>query len=329
MKSARYLVAAALLAACTAVFAQGAWKPERNVEILVGASPGAGTDKTARMVQKLWQQEKMLDVPSIVSNRPGGGGAVSWAYLAQRQGDPHVLLVTSYNIVTNHITGKSKLTYTDFTPIALLISEYIAYTVKPDSQYRNLQDVLAALKKDPRAVAVGLSSSLGGANHIALGLLLKAAGVDASKVRIVVFNSGGESMTALLGGHVDMMVAAGSAVAPQAASRQVQPLAIAAPARIGGPFASVPTLKELGIPVEADNWRIVIAPKGISPQQVAFWDTAFKRLAQSEEWKKELASNHLSNNYLDSAHTRKYLDAQYTEVRDMLVELGLAKAAKP
>ncbi len=253
----------ALLAACClqpAAHAQTAWKPERNVEILVGAAPGAGTDKTARMVQKLWQQEKALDVPSVVVNRPGGGGAVSWAYLGQRQGDPHLLLVTSYNIVTNHITGKSKLTYTDFTPVALLISEYIAYTVSAESKYKTLQEVVAALKKDPRAVSVGLSSSLGGANHIALGLAMKAAGIEVSKMRIVVFNSGGESMTALLGGHVDMMVASGSAIANQASGNVVHPLAFAAPKRLGGPFAPVPTLTELGYPVVADNWRIVIAP---------------------------------------------------------------------
>ena len=310
-----------------AAHAQTAWKPERNVEILVGAAPGAGTDKTARMVQKLWQQEKTLDVPSVVVNRPGGGGAVSWAYLAQHQGDPNILLVTSYNIVTNHITGKSKLTYTDFTPIALLLSEYIAYTVSAESKYKTLQDVIAALKKDPRAVSVGLSSSLGGANHIALGLAMKAAGIDVNKMRVVVFNSGGESMTALLGGHVDMMIASGSAISAQTAGKVLRPLAFAAPKRLGGPFAPVPTLTELGYPVVADNWRIVIAPKGLTPAQTEFWDSAFRALAGSEEWKQELESYHLANNYLDSKDTRRYLDAQYQEVRDMLAELGLAKPA--
>lgn len=319
------LVAAALLP--LHAHAQAAWSPERNVEILVGAAPGAGTDKTARRVQKLWQEEKTLDVPSVVVNRPGGGGAVSWAYLGQRAGDPHALLVTSYNIVTNHITGKSKLTYTDFTPIALLLSEYIAYTVSANSKYATLQEVIAALKKDPRSVSVGISSSLGGANHIALGLAMKAAGIDPARMRIVVFNSGGESMTSLLGGHVDMMVASGSAIAAQVAGKVARPLAFAAPKRLGGPFATVPTLTELGYPVVADNWRIVLAAKGITAAQTAFWDGAFRKLAASAEWNKELESQHLTNSYLDSRETRRYLDAQYGEVREMLTELGLAKPA--
>jgi putative tricarboxylic transport membrane protein len=319
------IVSAALLAPAISP-GQTPWKPEKSLELVVGSAPGTGTDKTARMIQKIWQEEKALDVPSVVVNKPGGGGAVSWAYLNQRQGDAHSLLVTSYNIVTNHITGKSPLTYTDFTPIALLISEYIAFSVKADSSTKTVHDVITALKKDPRALSVGLSSSIGGANHIALGLLMKAVGVDVNKMRVVVFNSGGESMTALLGGHVDMMVASGSAIAPQVASGSLRALAFAAPSRIGGPFATVPTLAELGLRVTADNWRIVIAPKGITAQQTAYWDAAFRKLASSTDWKRELESNYLSNNYLDSTKTRHYLDVQYNEVKSVLTELGLAKS---
>jgi len=321
--------ALALLAPVPAA-AQSAWKPERAVEIIVGATPGAGTDKAARMVQSLWQQKNTLGVPSVVNNKPGGGGAVSWAYLGQKQGDAHSMLVTSYNIVTNHITGKSKLTYTDFTPIALLISEHITYCVKRDSQYKTLAEAINALKKDPRSVSVGISSSLGGANHIALGLLMKAAGVDVHKMRIVVFNSGGESMTALLGGHVDMMVASTSAVAAQASAGTILPLAVSAPRRITGPLATIPTTVESGYKVVADNWRIVIAPKNLSEAQIAYWDHAFRTLTSSDEWRAELDKGSLSNNYLNSADTHKYLDAEYADVRGMLIELGLAKpAVKP
>lgn len=324
------ILSALVLLAPLPATAQGAWKPERAVEIVVGATPGAGTDKAARMVAGLWQQKNTLGVPAVVNNKPGGGGAVSWAYLNQKQGDAHSLLLTSYNIVTNHITGRSKLTYTDFTPIALLISEHITYCVKRDSQYKTLAEAINSLKKDPRSVSVGISSSLGGANHIALGLLMKAAGIDVHKMRIVVFNSGGESMTALLGGHVDMMIASTSAVAAQASAGTITPLAISASRRMTGPLASAPTTVESGYKVVADNWRIVIAPKNLSEAQIAYWDHAFRTLTSSDEWRAELDRGSLSNNYLNSTDTRKYLDAQYTEVRGMLVELGLAKpAVKP
>lgn len=135
------IVLAGAMAAPPSAAGETAWKPEKTVELLVGSAPGTGTDKTARMIQKIWQEEKALAIPLVVVNKPGGGGAVSWAYLNQRQGDARTLLVTSYNIVTNHITGKSHLTYTDFTPIALLISEYIAYSVKPDSPMKTIHDL--------------------------------------------------------------------------------------------------------------------------------------------------------------------------------------------
>ncbi|MFN9490328.1 MAG: tripartite tricarboxylate transporter substrate binding protein, partial [Betaproteobacteria bacterium] len=129
-----------LAAASAAASAQGAWKPERNVEIIVGSSAGTGTDRTARLIQKIWQDQKALPVPVAVVNRPGGGGAVSWAYLAGRGGDAHALLVTSYNLVTNHITGRSPQNYSDFTLISLLVSEYIGFAVRPDSPYRTLAE---------------------------------------------------------------------------------------------------------------------------------------------------------------------------------------------
>jgi putative tricarboxylic transport membrane protein len=320
------LLAAALAAANVAGYAQSGWKPEKSIEIVVGSSAGTGTDKTARLIQGLWQEHKMMDFPATVVNRPGGGGAISWAYLNQRAGDPHVLLVTSYNIVTGHINGTSKLTYTDFTPITLLLSEYIAYSVRADSPIKSVGDLVSVLKKDPAAIPIGISSSVGGANHIALGLLMKAAGIDVKKMKVVVFPGSGAATAALLGGHVALFVNSLSATAGSFANGTSRPLAIAAPKRAPGIYAPVPTLSELGMPVIADNWRLVLAARGLSEAQVSYWDNSFKRLAASEEWNKELQANHMSNNYLTSAETLRYIKQQYGEIKEILTDLGLARA---
>lgn len=326
MRTSLYLLlAGALATASVGGHAQSGWKPEKNVEIVIGSSAGTGPDRAARIMQRIWQEQKMVDVPAAVVNKPGGGGAISWAYLNQRAGDGHFLLITSYNIVTNHITGKSNLTYTDFTPISLLISEYIAYTVRADSPIRSVADLIDTLKKDPGAVPVGISSSAGGANHIALGVFMKAAGIDLNKMKVVVFSGTNESLAALLGGHVGLWINSGSANAPPFTNGTTRPLAVAAPKRLPGIYASVPTLAELGFPVTANNWRLVIAPKGLSAAQTAYWDDTFRRLAASEEWNKELDANYFSNNYLGSADTRKYLDQQYGEVKQILTEIGLAR----
>jgi putative tricarboxylic transport membrane protein len=318
-------MAAVLTVAGGVTHAQTAWKPERNIEIIVGSSAGTGTDRTARLMQKIWQEQKALPVTTTVINKPGAGGAVAWAYLVPKAGDAHFLQVSSYNLVTNHITGRSNLTYTDFTPISLLISEYIGFAVKADSPYKTMADLAKALKDDTASVTVGTSSSAGGANHIAVGLLAKAAGADVKKLKVVIYSGGGEALAAVLGGHVTLWVNSASSLAAPYAAGTIRPLAIASPQRLPGALANLPTAKEAGLNVVADNWRLVIAPKGLSAPQVTYWDSTFKALTQSREWSDDLAAAQMSNSYRNSADTTRYIAEEYGEIKGMLTELGLAK----
>jgi putative tricarboxylic transport membrane protein len=305
--------------------AQSAWKPERNIEIIVGSTPGTGTDRTARLIQKIWQEQKALPVTSTVLNKPGAGGAVGWAYLGPKAGDAHYLQVASYNIVTNHITGRSNLTYTDFTPISLLISEYISFAVKADSPYKTLADLAKALRENPESAPIAASSSAGGANHIAAALLAKVAGADLKRLKVVIYGGAGEVMSATMGGHVVAMVNSASSIAASHASGTIRVLAIAAPQRLPGALANLPTAKEAGFPMVADNWRLLIAPKGLNAPQVAYWDNTFKTLTQSKEWNDDLAAAQMSNGYRNSADTTRYIAEEYGNIKAILTELGLAK----
>lgn len=318
-------IATVLTFAGSAAHAQSAWKPERNIEILVGSTPGTGTDRTARLMQKIWQEQKLLPVTTTVVNKPGAGGAVGWAYLGPKAGDGHYLMVTSYNLVTNHITGRSNVTYSDFTPISLLISEYIGFAVKADSPYKTLADLAKALKDDAGSVTVGTSSSAGGANHIAVGLLAKAAGADVKKLKVVIYSGGGEALAAVLGGHVTLWVNSASSLAVPHAAGTMRTLAIASPQRLPGALANLPTATEAGLKVVADNWRLVIAPKGLSAAQVSYWDNAFKTLTQSKEWNDDLAAAQMSNSYRNSADTTRYIADEYGDIKAILTELGLTK----
>lgn len=329
MKSGVMLLAAAVFgAAGQGALAQGAWKPERSIELIVGSSAGTGTDRTARLIQKIWQEQRAMSVPVAVLNKPGAGGAVAWAYMAAKAGDAHFLQVTSYNLVTNHITGRSTQTYTDFTPISLLISEYIGFAVKADSPYRTLAELAKALRENPEAVPIGTSSSAGGANHIAAGLLARAAGADVKRLKVVIYNGGGEALAATLGGHVAVWVNSASSIAAPYAAGSIRPLGIASPQRLPGALARLPTAKEAGFSVVADNWRLLIAPKGLGAAQVAYWDNTFRTLTQSREWNDDLAAAQMSNSYRNSAETAKYIAEEYNDIRDILAELGLAKPAK-
>lgn len=317
------LVAAAVLAWGSAHAA--GWKPEKNVELVVGSSPGSGTDVTARVIQKIIHDQKMLDAPVSVVNKPGGGSAIAFAYLAQHAGDPHFMVVGSYNLVTNQITGKSKIGIADFTDLAFLFNDYIAFNVKADSPIKSGKDLIARLKKDPKSVVFGVSSSVAGANQIALALVTKAAGIDPKQLKVVVFSSGGRSATAVLGGHVDVQVVSASVAAKLVAAKGLRILAVAAPKRLGGALAAVPTWRELGVPVTATNWRVMFAAKGLKDDEVAYWDAFFKQLTDTAEWQHYLKESFSDNAYRNSAETTKFLEGEYAQVKAILTELGLAK----
>jgi putative tricarboxylic transport membrane protein len=119
-------VAASLVARAEA---QSSWKPERNVEIIVGTSPGGGQDRSARAVHRLLQEKSLIDVPASVVNKPGAGSALGYAYLGQHPKDAHFIMLATTPLITNPITGLQKITYADLTPLAMLFEEYIVASV--------------------------------------------------------------------------------------------------------------------------------------------------------------------------------------------------------
>lgn len=321
---------ASVVATAVLLFSAGqvpaqSWKPEKNIEIVVGVGPGGGVDRAARLIQKLWQERSIVGVPTAVVNRPGGGGAVAWNYLNQHAGDGHFIAFITPALITNHLGGRSPLSYQDVTPLAQLGSEYLVFAVKTDSPLRTGKDVAERLRKDSSSLSVAVGSTLGGVLHLAMAQVAKAAGGDARKLRTVVFNSSAESVTALLGGHVDLMVNTPVNTQQQLKSGMLRVIAVAAPQRLAAPFAEAPTWKEQGINVVGSNWRGVIGPRAIGEAQIAYWSEALAAIARSDEWRKELERTLYVNNFMTSAEARKFLEAQSNELRPLLIELGLAK----
>jgi putative tricarboxylic transport membrane protein len=312
--------------ASPAAFSQSApWKPARTVEIVVGVGPGGGIDRTARFMQKVLQDHHLIDVTSTVVNKPGGGSTISLAYLNQRAGDAQVWEISATSLLTNHITGKSSYGYKDFTPVSMLYDEYIGFLVRADSPLKTGKDLLNALKTSPESLPIGIATSSGNTNHIAAGLAAKLAGGDVRKLKVVIFGSGGESMTALLGGHVAVVATPAANAIPHMQAGRMRVLAVAAPARLEGALSTVPTWMEQGANIVVTNWRPVIGPKGWTAPQIAYWENVFARLTSSDEWKQEVAKNGGVNHYMNSRDLAAYFDAQYAQFRPILSDLGLAK----
>lgn len=300
------------------------WKPEKAVEIVVPAAPGGGNDVVARTIQKILTNQRLVESSMQVVNKPGGGGSIAFTYINQHRGDPHYLATTYPSLLSNHIVGISSLKHTDFTPLAQLRNAYLGFSVRADSPLRSAKDLLDRLRKDPSSVVFS-TFALGAPNHLALALVMKAAGVDVKKLRVVVYASGGLSQAALLGGHVDVVpTGVYNLVAPMQEGR-IRVLAVTSPKRTEGVFAQVPTWKESGIDVVIGQWFGVMAPLGISPSQIAYWDDVFGRVVKTDEWKLELQRNSEDNEYMNSRDSKRFLDSEYDAYKRILVELGLAK----
>ena len=298
------------------------WKPGKNVDIVVQSAAGGSSDRSARVAQKLLQANPAF--PSItVTNRGGGGGTMAWTSLNQHPGDAHFIATFSTTLLTNHILGVSPLEYREFTPLNILLREYIVFAVKPESAIASGQDLVERLRKDVTAVSFAFATARGNHNHVMIGILIKAAGADPKKAKIVIYNSGGEATSAMLGGHIDVLVGAPANVIPHMQGGKARALGVTAPQRQGGGLAGVPTLREQGIDAVYFSWRGFIGPKGLTPAQVAFWDQAFAKIVQADEWKKDVERNAWAEDFMASAETRKHLDSENEMLKKLLVDLGV------
>jgi putative tricarboxylic transport membrane protein len=318
-------LAAAMMLSVIAGGAHAQWKPDRAVEIILGSAAGNSTDRMARSIQRILQDKRVVETPISVVNKPGGGNTVAWNYLNQHAGDGHYVMVGNFNLSSGHLTGTSTYSYRDFTPLAILFHEYVAFVVKADSPIKDGRDLVERLKKDPGSVSFSLSSVLGGANHIATGMALKASGVDVKKIRVVVFDSAAKAVTAMLGGHVDVVAGSASVPVPHMQSGAVRVIAVTAPRRLGGLFANVPTWREQGADMTFSNYRSFIGPKGMTDAQVAFWDRAFATVDQDPAWRADLEKNQLTPDLTNGRDTRKYWDDLAGPLRATLGDLGLLK----
>jgi putative tricarboxylic transport membrane protein len=313
-----------LLAFSMSVQAQG-WSPQRNVEIVVGSAPGGSNDKTARAVERALVDKKLVPTSITVVNRPGGGSSIAFTYVSQKQGDPHTLLVGTTALLTNHITGRSKIHHSDFTPIASLFNDYVVFAVNANSSIKDGKDLIARLKKDPQSVAIGFATALGSHNHIAAGLLMKSIGGNARDLKAVAYKGSAEAITNLLGNHIDLVTTAAGNAAPHVANGNMRVVAVAGPRRFGSTLANVPTWNELGVKLVYGGFRGIVGPKGLGQPQVAFWEGALRKATEAPEWQADLEKNYWSNDFLTGKEFRKDLDETYDAMKSVLVDLGLAK----
>ncbi len=321
-KAPRYvlLLAGVSLACASAAIAQG-WKPERNVELVIPTSPGGSNDIAGRTLHKLLNDLKLLPVSSAVANRSGGEHNVAYTYISQRNADAHTIGVMSTPMLVNAVEGRSPLTHNDVTPIAYLFTEPMIALVRADSPLKSGKDVVDALRKNPGALSIALTST---GHRVSIGMPMLKGGVSLKGVRMPAFKGGGETVTAVLGGHADLLITSVSTSVQHITSGAMRGLAVSSSKRLGGALAAVPTWQELGYQ-SSGSWKGVMGPKGITAAQVAFWEEVMRKLSQSDELRQYAEQNQWLLEFKGAADTRKWLDEEFAALKTAMTALGLVR----
>src|SRR5919106_218451 len=195
------------------------------IEIMAPAAPGGGWDTTAREMQRVLQEEGIA--PTVeVYNVEGAGGTVGIAQLVNDEaGNDHQLMMMGLVMIGAIATNASPVTLEQTTPISSLTAEFEVIVVPAESEFQTLDDLIAAFQADPTAISWG-GGSAGGTDHILVGLIAQAAGVDPTQINYVPFSGGGEALAAILGGQVSAGVSGVGEWLEQIESGELRALAV-------------------------------------------------------------------------------------------------------
>jgi len=301
----------------TATTASAQFKPTRDVEFVIPFGLGGGADLLARTMIKIMTEEKMVPVSVAAVNKPGGGSATGVSYVVStKANDAHTLVLINPQTQITPLRVAQAKGWRDIKPIAnFMLDDYLIF-VRAAAPYKTATDLVADAKsKPPRTISVGSS---GTADDMAIAVLEAGTGVKFNTVR---FNSGGEALTALLGGHVNVAVGNPLEAIGQLKSKTVRALGVMRPTRFEA-LADIPTLKEQGIEVAPfQMWRGVALPTGVPADAVAYWQGVMQRVAATPAFKKYLADNLAAERTILGTDFETYLAGQEALYKDMLARM--------
>lgn len=300
------------------------WTPEQTTQFIVAAGPGGALDAVARATKQFIDQKGDSKSPVLVVNKPGGNGKIAFDILKQNQGNPHYLSISTHGYISSYLIGSlDTLPNRDFTTIAVLQDEYLTLAVRADSPLKDIGDVVAALKKDPTSLRIAVATSIGNHIHVGTAKALKAAGVDISKLVVVPFRSSSDSIVSLIGGQLELVASTTPNVISMLRAGRIRLLAVSSDKRLGGDFAHVPTWREAGVDSVFSSALGILAPKGISLEQILYWENIVEQMVKSKQWERLMDVNQSRSHFMRHAEATAYYDQEYISVRSVVSDLGL------
>ena len=251
--------------------------PEKDVTIIVPFGAGGGSDLLSRAIAKVAQDLKLVPVGILIENRTGASGAIGYDHVAKQAGNPYMLGTLSVSFFTTPLLGASPVSYKDFTPVAAVSMSPYILAVLADSPIRSLDDV-----KKAKRLTTGTTGVASDAVLLAY-MLQQETGVT---IDTVPFDGEGEVMAAVLGGHLNLVFGNPGEILPKIQDGTLRPLAVSTAERLPS-LPEVPSFKERGYNIEHVQLRGVIMPRGVPPETVAYWEEVLRKVAASDEWKRE------------------------------------------
>ena len=305
---------AVLFAVSSAAGAQPALK------MMIPANPGGGWDQTGRALAAAMHSAKLVSSVQF-DNRGGAAGTIGLTqFINSSKGDPNAVMIGGMVMVGGIVLNNSPVNLSQVTPVARLTSEWEVIVVPAQSPYRSLSELLKAFRDNPGKVSWG-GGSAGGTDHILVGMIARAIGVDPSKINYVAFKGGGEAVAAILGGHVTAGVSGVGEFAEHVKAGKMRALAVSSPAR----FEGIASLKEQGVEVELGNWRGIFGAPGIAPAQRESLVNLVRAATETPSWKSSAQKLGWTTVFLGGDEYRKFLDEDTRRVGAILASLGLKK----
>jgi len=320
MRKIGFLMAALLAVALLAPAPAKAAFPERDITLIVPWAAGGGTDTLARTLVK--NGKKYFGVNINVQNVTGGTGVIGMNQVARAKADGYTVGLITFNLSTYRLLGQSELSYRDFDLIALLNRSIAGLTVKADSQFKTLKDLVEYAKANPGVVTVGHSGPAG-AWHLAGVGIAQNTGV---KFTFVPFDGAAPTRTALVGGHITVCSSGMDEVLQFYQTKQVRILAANAPNRHPA-FPDVPTMAEAGYPIQNPifDWRGLGTAKGTPPEVLKVLRDGFRKAAEDPEYIALMDKLALPRAYLESDKFEEFLAGMEKSLEPTLELVGLLK----
>lgn len=289
-----------------------------SLKMMIPANPGGGWDQTGRHLAAAMQSAKLVSSVQF-ENKGGAGGTIGLAqFINSSKGDPNALLIGGMVMIGAIYLDNAPVNLSMVTPLARLTGEYEMIVVPAKSPHKSMGDLVKTFKANPGGVSWG-GGSAGGTDHILVGLIAKAAGVDPAKINYVPFKGGGEAIAAIVGGHVTAGVSGIGEFAEHVKGGRMRALAVSS----ASPIDNVPTLKEQGLAVELTNWRGVFGAPAITAAQRDALIKIIRGATESAAWKKTLEKLGWSPIFLSGEEYKKFIDEDTKRIGAIIDSLGI------